>query len=57
MFLKRKKYKGLDFMNNNTNYQKPKTQPRPKILNLIKELKPEPEVKVKEEFQRPTTDE
>ena len=57
MILKRKKYKDLDFINNNTNYQKPKTQPRPKIVNLINDLKPPPEVKPKEEFKRPTTDE
>jgi len=53
----KKKYKELDFINNTTEYQKPKLQPRTKILNLIKELVPDPEVKPKEEFKRPTTDE
>ena len=55
MILKRKKYKALDFINNNTEYQKP--QPRTKVLNLLIDLKPPPEVKPKEEFKRPTTDE
>ena len=53
----KEKYKDLDFINNTSTQQKPKLQPTPKILNLIKELKPPPETKPKQEFIRPTTDE
>jgi len=60
MFLKRKKYKDLDFINNNsTRTPMPKLQPSDKILNLIDGLTPKPEVKpvVKPAFKRPSTDE
>jgi hypothetical protein len=57
MFLKRKKYKNLDFINNTTaKTQMPKHEATPKIQSIIDIIKPQNEI-IKPQFKKPTTDE
>jgi hypothetical protein len=54
MILKRKKYKDLDFINDNSARNKPVLKPSRKIADLINRIDPPPEIK-RTEFKRPTT--
>jgi hypothetical protein len=57
MFLKRKKYKNLDFVNNTTTKtQMLKHEATPKIQTIIDTIKPKSEI-IKPQFKKPTTDE